>query len=569
MEQDQKVEDFVIKKSEFLGKGQYGVVYGCYSEKLKDQKLCAKVLQAQIEKGLIDREIKILEQLNKVDNPNLVKIYRVIKEERQIYIIMERCTGGDLKQLMDQYQIQKKQFTLEQIQDIARQIILGYKSLFDIKVIHRDIKPANILIENNGKGQIVVKLTDFGMGRMLDDITKKQVLTKVGTPAYAAPQLYLEDQYSSKCDVYSLGVILYQLAFNNRLPFTAKTIPELTQFLKDLKVKPFQCPELTQEGPQQTKKAIQSLINKMMQFSEEARPGWDDLLKSELFEAPTKAQDFDCQGEMKLLDSIFLYQQQQGQQQYFNEAKFRAACKFANQNKITKADRINHLVSLFLAKAELSFNLSQALQEQLLTQFPYFNVYHFELLQTCIIGYRYKILMNAFGFCFNCLDVICEEMRKMYDNQALKQTLQEYQNDHSEWTEQTKENISEFLNLSNKAFIHAENQIIKLMKSNTYPHNIQNFQKLMSIIENTEFKIYGRWFQFFWKQDLRKLLVYDKSKQYDIGYLKMLVLIEKFLNIDTEFPFEKYSEQDPQQIVLNENLTKQQLEVLVQNRKNV
>ncbi|CAD8128042.1 unnamed protein product [Paramecium sonneborni] len=568
MEQEQKVEDFVIKKADYLGKGQYGVVYGCYSDLYKNQKLCAKVLLAQVETGLIEREIKILEQLNKVDNPNLVKIYRVIKEQQQIFIIMEKCTGGDLKQLMDQYQTQKKQFTLDQIQDIARQIILGYKSLFDNKVIHRDIKPANILIENNGKGQMIVKLTDFGMGRILEDITKKQALTKVGTPAYAAPQLYLEDQYSSKCDVYSLGVILFQLAFNNRLPFTAKTIPELTAFLRDLKTKPFQCPELTQEGPQQVKKAIQNLINKMMLYSEEERPGWDDLVKSELF-VTSKPTNFEAQQETKLLDSIFLYQQQQGQQQYFNEAKFRAVCKFANQNKITKAERINHLVSLFLAKAELAFNLQQCLSEQLQAQFQFFNVYHFELIQTCIIGYRYKILMNAFGFCFNCLDVICEEMRKIYDNQALKQTLLEYQNDHSDWTEQTKETISEFLNQSNKAFLHAENQIIKLMKANTYPHNIANFQKLLSIIENTEFKIYGRWFQFFWKQDLRKLLIYDKNKQYDIGYLKMLVLIEKFLNIDTEFPFEKYSEQDPQQIVLNDNLTKQQLEALLQQRKNV
>ncbi|CAD8127247.1 unnamed protein product [Paramecium sonneborni] len=568
MDQDQKVEEFVIRKSEFLGKGQYGVVYGCYSDLHQGRKLCAKVLQAQVEKGLIDREINILEQLNKVDNPNLVKIYRVIKEERQIYIIMERCTGGDLKVLMDQYQSQKKQFSLDQIQDIARQIILGYKSLFENKVIHRDIKPANILIENNGKGQIIVKLTDFGMGRILEDITKKYILTKVGTPAYAAPQLYLEDQYSSKCDVYSLGVILYQLAFCNRLPFTAKTIPELTHFLRSLKDKPFQCPELTQEGPQQVKKAIQNLINKMMSYSEEARPGWDDLLKCELFDT-SKLANFEEQAETKLLDSIFLYQQQSGQQQYFNEAKFRDVCKYIDKNKITKTDRVNHLVSLFLAKAELSFNLQQSLLEQLKSQFPYFNVYHFELIQTCIIGYRYKILMNAFGFCFNYLDGICEEMRKIYDNQALKQTLLEYQNDHSEWTEKTKENVSEFLNQSNSAFLHAENQIIKLMKSNNYPHNIQNFQKLLSIIENTEFKIYGRWFQFFWKQDLRKLLVYDKTKQYDIGYLKMLCLIEKFLNVDSEFPFEKYSEQNPQQILLKDDITKQQLEALVQSRKNI
>jgi serine/threonine protein kinase len=65
--------------------------------------------------------------------------------------------------------------------------VLGYKSLFDKKIIHRDIKPANILISSEKEGELLVKLTDFGMGRILEDIRSKQVMTKVGTPAYAAP----------------------------------------------------------------------------------------------------------------------------------------------------------------------------------------------------------------------------------------------------------------------------------------------------------------------------------------------------------------------------------------------
>lgn len=86
-----------------------------------------------------------------------------------------------------------------------------------MKVIHRDIKPANILINDD-----VYKIADLGMGRILEDMAVLQNITKVGTPAYAAPQLFLEPLFSSKADVYSLGVIFYQLIYDE-LPICASS----------------------------------------------------------------------------------------------------------------------------------------------------------------------------------------------------------------------------------------------------------------------------------------------------------------------------------------------------------
>lgn len=89
------------------------------------------------------------------------------------------------------------------------------------KIIHRDIKPANILIK-----QGVFKIADFGFARQVDN-NNDLMMSIAGTPFYMAPQVLLHEPYSSKCDVWSLGMIAYELLFG-KLPFTANNIIELT-----------------------------------------------------------------------------------------------------------------------------------------------------------------------------------------------------------------------------------------------------------------------------------------------------------------------------------------------------
>jgi serine/threonine protein kinase len=80
------------------------------------------------------------------------------------------------------------------------------------------------------------------MGRIIEDMNYATNFTKVGTPAYAAPQLFLDSKFSSKADVYSLGVIFYQLVYG-QLPIEAKTQPELIEKLRNLSTHPIICPE--------------------------------------------------------------------------------------------------------------------------------------------------------------------------------------------------------------------------------------------------------------------------------------------------------------------------------------
>ena len=88
--------------------------------------------------------------------------------------------------------------------DILRQVCNGFKECQDKNVIHRDVKPANFLMH---KG--VVKIADFGFARVVDSVDEQVALTFLGSPLYMAPQILAKEKFSSKCDVWSLGVTIY------------------------------------------------------------------------------------------------------------------------------------------------------------------------------------------------------------------------------------------------------------------------------------------------------------------------------------------------------------------------
>jgi serine/threonine-protein kinase ULK/ATG1 len=108
-----------------------------------------------------------------------------------------------------------------------KQICNGFKEVHRKKIIHRDVKPANFLIH---KG--VVKIADFGFARVVDSVNEKAILTFLGSPLYMAPQVLAKEEFSSKCDVWSLGVTIYEILYG-KTPFTAKNPKELLERLRN------------------------------------------------------------------------------------------------------------------------------------------------------------------------------------------------------------------------------------------------------------------------------------------------------------------------------------------------
>ena len=139
-----------------------------------------------------------------------VEIYDYYNDDNYYYIVMEKC-DGDLFDLLKN----KEGFTESEIKTILLQLNVALKNMHSKNIIHRDLKPENIFIKNTTSSNIgfIVKLGDFGLSRKYE---KEKFSTHKGTPYYAAPEINFSDNNydPTKCDLWSIGVIIYKLKFN-------------------------------------------------------------------------------------------------------------------------------------------------------------------------------------------------------------------------------------------------------------------------------------------------------------------------------------------------------------------
>lgn len=135
--------------------------------------------------------------------PNTVRMLDYRVGNNYTYIILELCTS-DLKKLLvaNEHKLPEKVCL-----DILIHILEGFRVLLNKGYIHRDVKPENILIKDN-----VCKLADYGFTRKMD-INRETLKEVCGTPLYMAPQLIYSKEYSSKCDIWSLGIMFYEMIF--------------------------------------------------------------------------------------------------------------------------------------------------------------------------------------------------------------------------------------------------------------------------------------------------------------------------------------------------------------------
>ena len=150
---------------------------------------------------------KEAEILSKFNCDNIVKYYDTFKDNNNIYILMEFCSGNNLRNFIDKNKNNKVSIGENIVYNIVKQICIGIKEIHNKKIVHRDLKPENIFINDN----MIIKIGDFGISKQLDIYHTQITKNKEGSYDYIAPEIFYKGIYNEKSDIWSLGCIIYEL----------------------------------------------------------------------------------------------------------------------------------------------------------------------------------------------------------------------------------------------------------------------------------------------------------------------------------------------------------------------
>jgi serine/threonine protein kinase len=182
----------------------------------------------------------------------------MLKTTNNFYFIYEYCNGGTLEGLL----AKEKKLPEQKALLIFKQLLEAFQILNKYNIMHRDMKPDNIFFHNG-----VIKLGDFGFCKNLnsaDEMTK----TMLGSPIYMAPEVLKGEIYSNKADIWSLGVVLYEMLFGH-CPFQSNSIANLIEVLNTQ----------TLAFPSQISPYLKNVISRMLTKDSLQRIGWMELFQ--------------------------------------------------------------------------------------------------------------------------------------------------------------------------------------------------------------------------------------------------------------------------------------------------
>lgn len=242
---------------ERIGGGGMADVYRAHDQ-LLDRSVAVKVLRSQFtdDDEFVTRFRREAQAAARLSHPNIVNIYDVGRDEDIYYIVMEYISGETLKE-----HIQREgTLPVESAVRIALEIAEALEHAHQNNIVHCDIKPHNILMTRSGR----VKVTDFGIARAVTSATMTQTGTIIGSVHYFSPEQAKGSSVSAKSDIYSLGVVLYEM-LTGVVPFTGET--PISIALKHLQEEPRPPRELNPDIPP----LLEAIVLKAMAKNSEQR----------------------------------------------------------------------------------------------------------------------------------------------------------------------------------------------------------------------------------------------------------------------------------------------------------
>jgi len=255
------VENYVLYES--IGAGQYGKVFRAKNTQTNET-VAVKTIPlhkfAQVPK-LEEFTANEIKTLGRINNPNVVRFIEMMKTVNNMYLVYEFCEGGTLEDI-----IQRRRFIAEaESLNIFSQLLNAFKAIYKENILHRDLKPSNILIHNG-----VFKIADFGFCKKVSG-PQELTFTMVGSPIYMAPEILKGYPYNIKGDIWSLGVVLYEMLFGI-CPFEDKSLAGL---IYQIDKKPLSFPREINNISQST----ENLLRRMLVLDHRNRIDWNELLE--------------------------------------------------------------------------------------------------------------------------------------------------------------------------------------------------------------------------------------------------------------------------------------------------
>jgi serine/threonine-protein kinase len=271
---------------EKIDTGGMAVVY-LGKDNLLDREVAIKVLQSQFasNKQAVKRFHQEAKSVASLSHPNIVNIFDIGQEDDDLhYIIMEYIKGEDLKKKLQQEGILPPKRAVEIIKGVCRALIKAHRN----NIVHCDIKPHNILLTEDG----TVKVTDFGIARAVTGTTMTRTDSIRGSAHYLSPEQAKGEPVSTKSDIYSLGIVLYEL-LTGKLPFDGEN--SVSVALKHIEEEPPAPREINSGLPQEVEAIILRAIakepearyNSVAEFLKEVKEAADKLTDNQVTNQPT------------------------------------------------------------------------------------------------------------------------------------------------------------------------------------------------------------------------------------------------------------------------------------------
>src|SRR6185437_7230173 len=235
-----------------LGRGGMGTVYAGVSLE-SGEDAAVKVLSAAMarEEGFRERFEAEIESLRKLSHPNIVKLFGFGEQDGHLFYSMELVDGHSLEEELQA----GRTFDWRETTDLAIQVCRALKHAHDRGVIHRDIKPANLLLAADG----TVKLSDFGIAKLFGNSGMTADGGVLGTAEYMAPEQADGRPVTHRCDLYSLGGVMFAL-LARRPPFRAHSLVEMLQLQRFAEPEPVR--RFAPDAPAELETIISLLLEK-------------------------------------------------------------------------------------------------------------------------------------------------------------------------------------------------------------------------------------------------------------------------------------------------------------------